>query len=243
MSAKWQKNVTTNLFYRIFAIRDSSDHESNIRNPVVECSRSGFGYEHLVTTFSQLDLACGILYGKDSRNRSRWAQPFETVDLWKPKQGLSLTRMDSFGNHAVCVCATHHHLRSCFQPNNASLGLLSGFRLHRKCLWICENQKHMTGKRTWWQESSFGAMQNTKTRQATQKSSYRGNKQAHNNVSTDPSDLRGRLCDFTVCLCDRVAVYSVWLQALWGTANRGFEAWDGPPISLPRTLCYVNQGW
>lgn len=59
----------------------------------MECSLSAFCYEHLVTTFTRLNIACGILYGKDSRNRSRQTQPVETLDLWKPKQGLSLIRM------------------------------------------------------------------------------------------------------------------------------------------------------
>lgn len=119
-----RENVNTGLFWfwGIFAIRDSSDHENNIRNPVVECSFSAFGYEHLVTTFTRLDIACGMLYGKDGRNRSRQTQAAETLDLRKPKQGLSLTRMVMYKMHTVCY--THggkvmrYHL--CLKPNKTS---------------------------------------------------------------------------------------------------------------------------
>lgn len=57
-----------------------------MRNPVVECSLSAFGPEHLVTTFTGLLLACGVPYGKDVENRSGQAVG---CDMMKPKQGLS----------------------------------------------------------------------------------------------------------------------------------------------------------
>ena len=88
------QNINTSLFWLwgIFAIRDSDGRENNIRNPVVECSLSAFCYEHLVTTFTRLNIACGILYGKGGRNRSRQTQPVQTLDSWRPNQGLNLKK-------------------------------------------------------------------------------------------------------------------------------------------------------
>lgn len=51
----------------------------------MECSFSAFGYEHLVTTFTRLDIACGMLYGKDGRNRSRQTQAAETLEEAKTR--------------------------------------------------------------------------------------------------------------------------------------------------------------
>lgn len=81
-----RKHQSIFILRDIWQPRESSDHQNNIRNPVVECSLSRFGYEHLVTTFTWLNIACGILYGKDNRNRPRLNS--DAWNKWNPKQGL-----------------------------------------------------------------------------------------------------------------------------------------------------------
>lgn len=79
----------------------------------MECSLSAFCYEHLVTTFTRLNIVCGILYGKDSRNRSRQTQPVETLDLRKPKQGSGLTGMVIFKIRTVCSINISEFMKIC----------------------------------------------------------------------------------------------------------------------------------
>lgn len=90
----------------------------------MECFLSAFSYEHLVTTFTQLNLACGILREKESRNRNHLMQRSQQRHLNAEGQNKNhLTRAD------IHLCLHISVLGSNFQPNNTSTQTLQQIRL------------------------------------------------------------------------------------------------------------------
>lgn len=73
----------------VCAIRNSGDHENNIGNPVVECPLSAFSYEHLVTTFTRLNIESVAFCMEHTAEIEEARQPVETFDFGEAKEGIT----------------------------------------------------------------------------------------------------------------------------------------------------------